>query len=438
MSSSRRADTRQVQLRRLRHAHALAQVGDGAFYVTSAAYLVASGWSPTRVGALLGVCWGVGALLSRRIGALADRRGLVPIGAVTVTCCAVGLLGLASADGAALVAVSFLLYATAQSAWGGVRAALAQAAAGPTAVVVERARLQSIGNGAVALGTCLGGLALALGGIAAMRTAVAADAAVYLAAAFLIGRLNHGLTPSSPAAGSPSLPDDCLRMTPARVVATVAASALYLYMPMLSVALPLLITRASNVPSWTISACFLANTVGVMALQRRVAAHVTTARRTRQALLIGGILLAVSSALLWTTLQESQTAPAFIALGLAVGVVSQVFGEVRFAAGAWDLGYRLAPASGVAAWQATYGAAIPIARSVGPAILAPLANVESGWIVPALLFLAGATATAAVTPTSPAPDPIAQTAAAAIPRRTRAHFRRRPAAPGPDPATAAP
>src|SRR4051794_13768609 len=99
MSSSRRADTRQVQLRRLRQAHALAQVGDGAFYVTSAAYLIASGWSPTRVGALLGVCWGVGALLSRRIGALADQRGLVPIGAVTVTCCAVGLLGLACADG---------------------------------------------------------------------------------------------------------------------------------------------------------------------------------------------------------------------------------------------------------------------------------------------------------------------------------------------------
>ncbi|GAA4512464.1 MFS transporter [Actinoallomurus oryzae] len=416
MSGCRPADDGRTRLRRLGQAHALAQAGDGAFYVTSAAYLVRLGWSPVRVGILLAICWGAGALLSRRIGRLADRHGLVATSAATLGCCMAGLLGLALGSEPILVAGALLVYAGGQSAWGGLRAALVQVAADPAAAVTERARLQSIGNGAVAVGAAVGGLALGLGDIWALRVVVAGDALLYLVTSLLIAR---GIRISAPAptasaghlASAPTASADrpvageTGRTTMPQLVATIAASALYLYMPMLSVALPLMITNAPGVPAWTISACFLANTLGVMAMQRRAAIGVTTAARTRHALLTGAALLATSSALLWTTLLGHRLAPALIVLGLGAGVVTQVLGEVRFAVGAWDLGYRLAPTSGTAAWQATYGAAIPMARSAGPALLAPLTGFELGWIVPAGLFLAGGIAMASVTTTRPAPSP---------------------------------
>ncbi|MGI5232566.1 hypothetical protein [Actinoallomurus sp. CA-142502] len=396
MSGCRPADDGRTRLRRLGQAHALAQTGDGAFYVTSAAYLVGLGWSPVRVGILLALCWGAGALLSRRVGRLADRHGLVATSAATLGCCAAGLLGLALGGEPALVAGAFLVYASGQSAWGGLRAALVQAAADPAAAVTERARLQSIGNGAVAVGAAVGGLALGLGEIGALRVVVAGDALLYLVTSLLVARGIRISAPAPTASAGRPVAGGAGRATLPQLVATVAASALYLYMPMLSVALPLMITNASGVPRWTISACFLANTLGVMAMQRRVAIRVATAERTRHALLTGAALLATSSGLLWTTLLGHRLAPALIALGLGAGIVTQVLGEVRFAVGAWDLGYRLAPTSGTAAWQATYGAAVPIARSAGPAVLAPLAGFELGWIVPAGLFLAGGIAMATV------------------------------------------
>jgi hypothetical protein len=234
----------------------------------------------------------------------------------------------------------------------------------------------------------------------ALRGVLAVDAVLYVAAAVLVARGLRAVAAASTEV-SPRAAGD--RPTLRQLVATAAASALYLYMPMLSVALPLMVTAAAGVPTWTIAACFLANTVGVMALQRRAAARVSTERQARHAVLAGGVLLTVSSALLWTSLHGPGTASGLVVLGLGLGLLTQVLGEVRFAAGAWDLGYRLEGPGGPAAWQATYGAAIPVARCVGPVILAPLATVQTGWIVPALLFLAGAAAMVAVTTARPAP-----------------------------------
>lgn len=66
-----------------------------------------------------------------------------------------------------------------------------------------------------------------------------------------------------------------------------------------------------------------------------------------------------------------------------------MLGEVRFAAAAWDLGYRLAGPGDGATWQSTYGSAIPVARCLGPALLAPMAAVGAGWTLPAVLFVLG-------------------------------------------------
>lgn len=434
MSSYTPAEPTGDQARRaLRRAHVLAQVGDGAYYVTSAAYLVGLGWSAAQVGSVLGVAWGLGALAAPWLGRLADARGLTRVSAATTLMCALALALVASAVTLGVVLVGLTMYAVAQSAWGGQRAALVSALSPPARRVPERARLQALGNAGIALGTVLGGAALLVGDPAALRVALGADALGYAVVAVTIRRhvvvTPGGVDPGgvgpgdvgpgdvgSGIVGSGSMGSSGVgavragpTRTPRQWAATAAASALYLYLPLLSVALPLLVATSAGMPGWVIAACFGANTLGVSVLQTRVARTVTTARRVRAAALGGGALLALSALLLWRSLRAGDATAAIdgarAGVLLAVAVLVQVLGEVHFAAAAWDLGYRLAPAGGEAAWQSTYGAAIPVARCLGPALLAPAATSSSGWLVPAVAFGLGALALAAVVPVPPRPNP---------------------------------
>lgn len=396
MTSSTPADA----LPALRRVHAVAQVGDGAFYVTSAAFLLRQGWSAPTVGIALAVAWGVGALAAPRLGRLADRLGLRQVSVAATSGCALALSLLALGP-AALLVPALVLYAVAQSAWGGLRATLVHLLADPADRVAERARQQVVGNTAVTLGALVGGAALAAGNTVALRLVLLADATAYLIASLHVQRhvAVAARDTDSPSASRPHL-------TARHWVATGAAAALYLYMPLLSVALPLLVV-GSRAPDWAIAACFALNTVGVLAAQTRAARW--AADRARTAVLVGGALLALSCALLWSAASVGAMALAM----LLVAVVVQVAGEVLFAAAAWDVGHRLAPEGGVAAWQATYGAAIPVARCVGPALLAPLVALPLGWVAPAALFVGGAAALAAAAragtslPAAVAPRPVA-------------------------------
>jgi hypothetical protein len=97
---------------------------------------------------------------------------------------------------------------------------------------------------------------------------------------------------------------------------------------------------------------------------------------------------------------------------LLAGVVVQVLGEVRFAAGAWHLGFALAPPVAVGRWQGTYSAAVPAARCVGPALLSVLLVGVGplGFVVLGLLFAAAGAGMALLSRTAPvmaAPLPVA-------------------------------
>ncbi len=376
----------QLPRRALRRAHTLAQLGDGAFYVTSAIFLARSGWSVTQIGLVLAGAWASGAVLGRFVGRLADGFGLGRVSVVTTLGCAAALSALALGDPAVLLP-ALVAYAIAQSAWGGLRAALVQAVTDEADRVQERARLQALGNAAVAVGALVGGLGLGLAGTVPLRVVLLLDAVAYLVASILLARrVRVRVEPVRHARE---------RTTPVQWAATLAASAVYVYMPLLSVALPLMIGLATGVPAWVAAACFAANTVGVAALQHRAAAAVTTAASARHSVLVGGALMASSCVGFWLALRGALPtgAPTYAVLGLAV--VVQVLGEVRFAAAVWDLGYRLAPRNS-ATWHGTYAAAIPVARSVGPALLAPMVLLAWGWVAPAALFVAGAAALAVI------------------------------------------
>lgn len=179
---------------------------------------------------------------------------------------------------------------------------------------------------------------------------------------------------------------DAPRDIPYVVVAALNA-VMYLYMPMLSVLLPLYLTSRTAAPRWIVAGIFVLNTVGVLGWQRRAARRVTTLGQATRAIRIAGLTLCAACLLFWGV--AASTDPAAAAVVLLVAVAVQVAGEVRLAAGSWSVGFELADPARPGQWQGVYSSGIPLARTIGPAALTALVMVWSGpgWLVLGLVFL---------------------------------------------------
>lgn len=367
-------------LRRLQAAQAVGSLGDGAFYVLSAVWLLELGRTPAQVGLVLSAVWGCAALLAPLVGRLADRLGTTRVATGSAVAVSIGLSTLALAPGPVLPLVGMLVYGVGQASWGGLRQTLTADLAPRGRATQARAVLQSLGNAGIALGAAAGGLVLALGSAEAVRVALLADAVLFALVAVVLAGLPTAVPGVAAATGDERIG--------ARLAGLTAAAVLYLYMPLLSVALPLLLAVDGTFPRWTIAAVFVANTVGVVALQPAAAGRVVDLTSARRSVRDGGLALLASCVLLGGAF----AVPGVAAWALLVaGIVLQVLGEITFAAGAWDLGYRLAPAGGPARWQSTYGAAVPLARAVGPVVVTTLVVAgPTGWALLGILFgLAG-------------------------------------------------
>jgi hypothetical protein len=82
---------------------------------------------------------------------------------------------------------------------------------------------------------------------------------------------------------------------------------------------------------------------------------------------------------------------------LLIAAALLVMGEVRVAAGSWEIGFGLADPDRPGQWQGMYSSSIPVARAVGPICLLGLVfGIPSalGWGAIALLFTGAGTALA--------------------------------------------
>ncbi|MFJ4336765.1 MFS transporter [Streptomyces sp. NPDC088915] len=378
-------------------------VGDGAFYVSSALYFTRIvGLSAPQIGAGLAVAWAVGSLAGVPLGHLADRRG--PRGTAV-------LLALATAASVAsfLVLRSFVpflcaavAYATAQSGLAAARQALLAGLVAPAARTRVLARLQATLNGGLAVGAALGGLALHAGTRSAYLSVFALDAVAFLGCALVLGRLPAVAPAPGPVGGGPGLA--VLRDRPYALLALLNALML-LRMPLLSLALPLWIVERTAAPGWTVSALFVLNTGVVMLLQVRAARSVTDLATAARAVRWSGAVMcaacavfalsgALPGALPGTSPGAGRGAGAGAGAGetgaavavLVLGAVLQVLAEMRHSAGAWQIGFALAPADRIGQYQGFYGTGVPVARTLGPLLVTTLLI---GWGVPGWLLLGG-------------------------------------------------
>src|SRR5262249_7810859 len=139
----------------------------------------------------------------------------------------------------------------------------------------------------------LGGLALVSGTRAAYLTVFAVDAVSFLISAAVLLRL-PAVPPAPPASGGePALA--VLRDRPYALI-TLLTMVMLLYMPLLSLVLPLWSVRRTEAPSWMVSALLVLNTVSVVLFQVRAARRATGLRAASGLVRRAGALLLAACA----------------------------------------------------------------------------------------------------------------------------------------------
>ncbi|WP_328426235.1 MFS transporter [Streptomyces sp. NBC_00443] len=360
-------------------------VGDGAYYTTSALYFTqVVGLDPARVGLGLTVGWAVGSLVGVPLGRLADRRGARGTAVLLALATGLAVASFVVVGGFVPFVLAACGYAAAQSGLAAARQALLAGLVPAAERTGLLAHLQSTLNAGLAVGAGLGGLALHAGTRAAYLGVFALDAVSFLLCAGLLMRL-----PAVPRPALVPVPlqkrrsTGVLRDRPYALVALLN-TILLLRLPLLSLVLPLWITRRTEAPAWLVSALFVLNTGAVMLFQVRAARGVTgLGTATRAVRRAGWVMLAAC-----VVFALSAGASLWVAVGvLVVGAVLQVVAELGQSAGSWQLSFDLAPEGRVGEYQGLFGTGVTVARTLGPLLLTALL-VE--WGTPGWLLLGGA------------------------------------------------
>ncbi|MGW4407237.1 MFS transporter [Nonomuraea sp. NPDC004702] len=360
-------------------------IGDGAYLVTSALYFAdVVGLSATEIGLGLTLGWAVGSVAGVPLGHLADRRGPRGVAVLLALTTAVAAGSFVFVRSFALFLLVACLYGTAQTGLSAARQALLAGLVEPARRTVVRAVLQSTLNGGMAVGAALGGVALAVGTRAGYVAVFTLDALSFLVAALVLLRLPA--VPPAPAAPGPRLA--VLRDRPYALVTVINAVMLF-YMPLLSLVVPLWIAQRTSGPAWMVSVLLVLNTGSVLLFQVRVARRVRDLRDASTAVRRAGVVLFAACAVF------ALSPHGWIFL-IAAGCL-QVAGEMLLAAGAWEIGFGLAPDDRQGQYQGFFGTGTAVARMLGPAVLTTLV-LDGGTVGWLLLGLAFMTAGAAMAP----------------------------------------
>ncbi|MGP3980496.1 MFS transporter [Streptomyces sp. KR80] len=366
-------------------------VGDGAYYVCSVLYFSRIvGLSPAQIGSALTIGWAIGAVAGVPLGHLADRRG--PRGTAVLLTVATG-----AAVGSFLFVRSFTtfllavcLYTCCQCGLAAARQALLAGLVEPERRTETRAYLQSTVNAGLAVGAAFGGIALQIDTKEAYLAALAMDGVSFLFSALVLLRLS-----AVPAAvtetvkGEPRLA--VLRDRPYALV-SLLNMVMLLYMPLLSVVIPLWIVQRTEAPGWMVSALLVLNTASVVLFQVRVAGRVSDLDSASRAVRHAGILMLVACACF--AVSAADTSAWVAGAILIVAACVQVMGEMLLGSGSWEIGFGLAPPDKQGQYQGFYGSGTAVARMVGPLLLTTLILTwgTPGWLVIGALFLAAGTA----------------------------------------------
>lgn len=367
--------------RRLAGAQLSNSIGDGGFLVVSALYFTqVVGLSATRVGLALTLAWGVGAVAGVGLGHLADRWGPRTTAVVLAGATGLSVGVLLITRGFTAFVLVMCLYASLQSGLQASRQALLAGLTAREERIRVRARIQSTANAGIAIGAAAGGFALHLGTEAAYTAVFVLDALSFLVAAAILATLPETAMTRAPGRF------DVLKDRPYALV-TLINAVMLLYMPLLSLIIPLWIVQRTDAPTWLAAALLVLNTAAVVLFQVRIARRVTGLGSASRLVAHSGLVMFASCAVFAVTAAGFGAWP--VAVLLVVAAALQVLGEMMLASGAWEIGFSLAPADRQGQYQGFFATGTAVARMVGPALLTTvvLGWGSAGWLLVGGLFV---------------------------------------------------
>jgi hypothetical protein len=220
---------------------------------------------------------------------------------------------------------------------------------------------------------------------------VVANGGSFVAAGLIMMRLPR--TPPVPVPPR-TRPAQALRDWPYLAVAALSGVLGFQY-DVLTIAVPVWVVERTAAPHWMVSGTLVVNTVLVVLFQVRAARGVvdvgTAGRASRRA---GLLLLASSGAF---ALAAGLTAGQALIVLAAAAIVHTV-GELYHTAGSFALSYDLAQEHAHGQYQAMFGMATGLVRSVAPIVLTTVCLVwgRLGWLVLGVVFAATGLATPVV------------------------------------------
>lgn len=355
--------------------------GNGAYLTTSVLFLTTvAGLSPAMIATGLSAGAAAGVLAMTPLGYVADRYGPKRLSILS-------MIVLAGAY-TALLAIHSLGSFIALSCVIAIGTALVKGANGALAAagrLTMRAKLRTMTNAGMGLGTLAGSVPLLIHTHVAYVVILLINAGTFLVAAALLTRA-PSVPPQTTPAGGPRLV--ALRDRPFLAFAALDGLMSSTYNDLFGIGLPLWLATGAHAPLWLISVALVINTVGCVLLQVRMARGVQTLPAARRVAVRGTTVIALSCGILALTADRS---PWLAGALIATAAVVHVLGELWLSTGSWGIVFELAPPWAQGQYQGTYFAG----RGLGDMIAPPLVTAcvlglhAGGWLVLAALFAAG-------------------------------------------------
>ncbi|ONI91145.1 hypothetical protein ALI22I_09885 [Saccharothrix sp. ALI-22-I] len=155
----------------------------------------------------------------------------------------------------------------------------------------------------------------------------------------------------------------------------------------LLVALPIWISERTTAPTWLFPMIVVLNAATVVLLQVHIGKNASDVPGGARALRVAGLLLAACCAVF----ALAEGLPTWLAVVLLLtGAFVHVLGEMLHAAGAWALGFGLAPEHAQGQYQGLFAMSSQLGQVITPVLAAVLLSRYggAGWIVFAVLFAA--------------------------------------------------
>lgn len=374
-------------LRALALATLISTVGNGALVPTFVLYFTqVVGLRPAEIGLALAVGAVAGTIAPVPLGHLGDVRGPRELLRLLTLLTGIATLGFLVTEHVAVLALVLAAESFVDRGASAVRSGIVARVTEGAEGVRFRAYLRSVTNVGISLGAGIGGLTLVVDERWAYLGVFAFDAATFVVAAWVLGRLPH-IPPAPPRAEGESRLQ-VLRDRP-YVAATLLTGVFAMHFAIVEVGLPLWVAGHTEAPKAIVAATLFLNTAAVALFQVRLSRGAHSVEASTRALVRGAVWVLGGFALIALAAGRS---PWLAVVLLLAGAAVHVVGEMVGSGGQWGVEMGLAPRERQGQYQGFASTTWSLGSIAAPPVTALLCIEwgRPGWIVLGLVILGAA------------------------------------------------